>query len=481
MPYNSFEKIPEVFFELKKLRELDLSHNKIQKVVLGDNSIEQLDLSYNEITSIELDEKSNQDLISLRKLNLSHNQISQLPSSLTGWTKLQELQVNQNKLKFVFSADKATVYPALVRLDASNNYISSINKNDTIVVSMPKLLELSLLNNKFTETGLVGLHGAPNIQTLDISSNQLQDIPASVTGLSHLQRLDVRGNQLHALPYELGKLAELVAIQCEGNPMRAVSSMSQTQLIESLRSNYNQQADEVQQVEVGQVALTEEEVEDEVSALNFTQKVNITKRLDLSKKQLSDLSVDTMTFSEDIPGIILLNNNEFTLFPMRLSLISNFIVQLHLEHNKMTSFNFTMEGVVFTALRTLKLSSNRIKSLDCSGATISFPKLEELTLSHNGLTALPTNLGQTLPALKILSLSSNKLDDIVDTSFGLKLEILDLSNNDIGYLPPGLSNIQTLKELTVYGNRFRVPRPNVVEQGTKAILEFLKRRNTPAT
>jgi hypothetical protein len=25
--------------------------------------------------------------------------------------------------------------------------------------------------------------------------------------------------------------------------------------------------------------------------------------------------------------------------------------------------------------------------------------------------------------------------------------------------------------------RFRVPRPNIVEQGTKAILEFLKRRH----
>lgn len=120
----------------------------------------------------------------------------------------------------------------------------------------------------------------------------------------------------------------------------------------------------------------------------------------------------------------------------------------------MTSFNFTMEGVVFTALKTMKLSNNRIKSLDCSGTTVSFPKLEELTLSHNALTSLPTNLGQTLPALKILSLSSNKLDDIVDTSFGLGLEVLDLSNNDIGYLPPGLSNIQSLKELTVYGNRY---------------------------
>jgi Leucine-rich repeat (LRR) protein len=154
----------------------------------------------------------------------------------------------------------------------------------------------------------------------------------------------------------------------------------------------------------------------------------------------------------------MLDYNEFTILPMKLSLISNFIVQLHLEHNKMTSFNFTLEGVVFTALKTLKLSNNRIKSLECNGNTISFPKVEELTLSHNALTSLPVNLGKSLPSLKTLSLNNNKLDDIVDTSFGMGLEILDLSNNDIGYLPPGLSNIETLKELVVYGNRFVVTR-----------------------
>lgn len=106
MPYNKFESIPKVFFELKQLKELDLSHNQIKKVVLGDNSIEQLDLSHNEICSITLDENINQDLICLRKLNLGYNQITELPPSLTSWTKLQELLVNQNRLKFVFSASK---------------------------------------------------------------------------------------------------------------------------------------------------------------------------------------------------------------------------------------------------------------------------------------------------------------------------------------------------------------------------------------
>jgi hypothetical protein len=54
---------------------------------------------------------------------------------------------------------------------------------------------------------------------------------------------------------------------------------------------------------------TDNDEDDEVSALaaNFTQKVNLTKRLDLSKQQLSELPSESMRFTEDIPGIILLS------------------------------------------------------------------------------------------------------------------------------------------------------------------------------
>lgn len=173
---------------------------------------------------------------------------------------------------------------------------------------MPKLVELSLLNNRFTEEGLVGLHGAPNIQTLDISSNQLQDIPASVTGLANLKRLDVRSNNLHALPYELGKLTELTTIHCEGNPMRTFTSMSQTQLISSLRSSYNQQAEEEGNLpEENGVENNQKDEEINSLSINFTQKVNLTKRLDFSKQQLTEITSESMKFTEDIPAIILLS------------------------------------------------------------------------------------------------------------------------------------------------------------------------------
>ena len=64
---------------------------------MENNTIEQLDLSYNEIESIDIrDGASN-----IVKLNLNHNQIVQLPSVLN-WAKLQELLVNQNRLKALF-------------------------------------------------------------------------------------------------------------------------------------------------------------------------------------------------------------------------------------------------------------------------------------------------------------------------------------------------------------------------------------------
>lgn len=107
LPYNVFETIPEVFFELKQLKELDLSHNQIKRVLISkDTNIEQLDLSYNEISTFEVE---NAGEIHFRKLNLSHNQITALPSGLTSWTKLLELQVNQNKLKFLFSTGLCSI------------------------------------------------------------------------------------------------------------------------------------------------------------------------------------------------------------------------------------------------------------------------------------------------------------------------------------------------------------------------------------
>ncbi|KAL7311234.1 hypothetical protein PS15m_009018 [Mucor circinelloides] len=475
MPYNNFGEIPSVLYQLPQLKELNLSHNQIKgHVTLQNTTIEQLDLSYNEIEHFDIHQDGASSIV---KLNLNNNQIDQLPSVLQ-WAKLKELLLNQNKLRTLLPVTNETIsFPSLVRLDAGNNSIAIFDNQ----VSMPKLVELSLITNKLQDDGLTGLSGAPNIQTLDISSNQLQNIPILVTNLTHLQRLDVRGNQLHALPYELGKLENLKTIHCEGNPMRSFSSMSQTQLIESLKSNYRQQQEEDEEEQTkAHMDNGAADQDDETTDLssNFTQKVSLTKRLDLSNNQLAELSAESMTFTDDIPGTIILHHNLLTTFPINLTMIASFIVNLNLEHNRLTSFNLTIKDVEFTNLKVLSLSNNRLKSIEYTdGLTSSFPRLEELKMDNNTLTVLPEDLATALPYLKLLSVNSNKLDNITEASFSQSLEILILSNNDIGYLPPGLCTLVNLKELVVFGNRFRVPRPAVVEQGTRAVLEFLKRRH----
>lgn len=220
--------------------------------------------------------------------------------------------------------------PSLVRLYASDNQLTQIS---TSSIDLPKLVEVSLGNNRMTEEGMIHLRGAPNILTLDISSNKLQDIPlAAIVCLTHLQRLDIRANDIHQLPCELGQFEELKTIHLEGNPMRVTSSM--THLIESLRSKFKSQQQESKVNEQTDGSIDDDgtafdkdknekgkmrsyfiEKESDITStivdMNDTQsqkqKVDIAKKLIMSNKQLKELPEEDLDFSnQTIPGTVLL-------------------------------------------------------------------------------------------------------------------------------------------------------------------------------
>lgn len=80
-----------------------MSHNHLHQISLPDtpeSSIEHLDLSHNTIKDIHI--PNDTAVKSLVKLNLSHNKIEQLPEAILHATKLQELQVGQNRLQVLF-------------------------------------------------------------------------------------------------------------------------------------------------------------------------------------------------------------------------------------------------------------------------------------------------------------------------------------------------------------------------------------------
>ena len=58
------------------------------------------------------------------------------------------------------------------------------------------------------------------------------------------------------------------------------------------------------------------------------------------------------------------------------------------------------------------------------------------------------------------------------------LHVLDVTGNELGHLEPklGLLGAEGLRTFLVGGNTFRVPRRDVVEKGTGAVLTYLRGR-----
>jgi len=81
---------------------------------------------------------------------------------------------------------------------------------------------------------------------------------------------------------------------------------------------------------------------------------------------------------------------------------------------------------------------------------------QSVDLSFNLITDIPLDLPLSLPHLKIMNLSHNKIVTVPDSIFGfLHLEYLDLSFNNIETLPAGICLLEKLKKLNLSNNKLK--------------------------
>ncbi|MCA9895668.1 MAG: leucine-rich repeat domain-containing protein [Anaerolineae bacterium] len=152
-----------------------------------------------------------------------------------------------------------------------------------------------------------------------------------------------------------------------------------------------------------------------------------------------------------------------------------------------------------TDLTTLMLYNNQLTSLSPEISKLS--GLTTLLLSRNQLTSLPPQIGQ-LTNLRSLDLSENQLAELPAEFFQLNnLNELYLSSNQLTYLPPEISQLSHLCYLIIIDNALHhlptelaqlkilsvdscrldidfnpliTPPPDVVAQGTPAIMDYLR-------
>ncbi|KAF9581465.1 hypothetical protein BGW38_001499 [Lunasporangiospora selenospora] len=422
--------------------------------------------------------------------------------------------------------------PSLVRIDARRSGLQRMTDVEDVVkpsILLPSIKEIFLSHNNLSSLDNL-MTAMPQLRHLDIQSNRFTGIPSGVYDSSNLRHLNMSVNQMEMMPSELGSMTDLLTFNWEGNPIRNVPrSIANTEsLLKLLRQRQSADAP---------VATTAEHLESIVVSIDSNSPIlthseprspptqqsrqdmrslanelpspmaelgsavekavveaprgipdkkltHPSQNLSLVRKGLKDLTVKEIIAACHDPQSALLDFNAFTVFPRALQETFGMttLTKISIHHNKISDFPFQLS---FPLLTILDISDNLLESLQSDHVSNAieaeqiglscFPRLVELNMTANRLTEVPPWLPRLFPSLKILIASRNKITSIDPQSFE-GLQSLDLSGNEIAALPPRLGNVRSIQNLLVDGNTFRVPRRQVMEQGTEAVMEYLRSR-----
>ncbi|RKP15427.1 hypothetical protein BJ684DRAFT_7022 [Piptocephalis cylindrospora] len=187
-----------------------------------------------------------------------------------------------------------------------------------------------------------------------------------------------------------------------------------------------------------------------------------------------------------------LRNNRLSQLPLELGELEALSI-VHLTSN---AFDHIPAAILsLPALTELSMPANAISTIGPGIRQLQL--LQTLDLSSNALTVLPEDLG-SLFSLRTLNLSRNHLTHLPGRTFVLStlttlilrdnkvttldpeactsLRTLDMANNELTSLPPRLGLCPNLRQVSVDGNRFRIPRRDILDRGSDALLEWLRAR-----
>lgn len=477
-------------------------------------NLEILDLKGNEIVALP---DGFERLTRLRVLNINENAFESLPFGTFAKLPLTELLAHKNRLAGTLIDVEVETLPHLRTLDVSSNQLSLIAQGP---ISMPSLAQLTVSINRLKSLPDIG--SWKSLLTLNASENSITSIPDGLIALESLRSADFTSNDIRLVPPEIARMDSLALLRLAGNPLKdkKFTSMTTEQLKDNLAARLEPLPEDRNRVEqfgngyepAGGRSFPNSQLPSRSQDPMLDQDENEGNQSDndnFATPPTSAPQSPARTKSQFIgdqtwpikPGGILdrantessslhpvvcsklivdhtvreiqLQHNTFTTFPNSLSFFGNTLTSLNLSHNQLVGETYLTESLHLAALKELSLSHNRITSLTPLVAHLNAPELQKLDISFNRIVSLPV-LRDAFPSLAVLFVSSNHLEDL-DATWVAGLKIVVADNNDIAHLNPRLG-LHKFERLDVTGNRFRVPRWNVLELGTEATLRWLRGR-----
>ncbi len=324
------EEVPPSLGELVQLKKLELSNNNLTTLPDGIRK-----------------------LSNLSSLNILNNQLSALPDWIGQLSNLSSLNIAGNQLSAL--PDWIGQLSNLSSLDIRSNQLSALP--DWI----RKLSNLSSLDIGFNQLSALpdGIGQLSNLSSLSIARNQLSALPDGIGQLSNLSSLNIAGNQLSALPDGIKKLSNLSSLNIAGNQLSALpDGIGQLSNLSSLNISYNK-----------------------LSALPD------------GIRQLSNLSSLNISY------------NKLSALPDRIRKLSN-LSSLNIRNNKLSALP---DGIrKLSNLSSLNIRNNKLSALPDGIGQLS--NLSSLNIRNNKLSALPDGIGQ-LSNLSSLYIDENPLID----------------------------------------------------------------------
>lgn len=466
-----------VITQMGSLRELRLADNILDGMLspqlLNLRKLEILDVSNNAITTLP----PNSDESKLRILNVAGNKLSSLSFELLAAFPLIELYASGNRLGGALFPHYVSGLQILKILDVASNALTSIVESGTI--ELPNLQSFDVAENRLVQ--LPQMQGWTELLTLSTAGNRLVSLPESIFSLTKLKSADFSRNDIKKLDERLGLMENLAMLRITNNPLRErkLLTMDTDILKHELRmrllpaESSEKRGDDIMSCQgLGPAADTE-------TAAQKSWHIRPGGVVDRSSANLETIEpsdFDSLIQENNVQTLDL-HHNLFTQVPQAIELIGSSLKILDLSRNKFTgSSDYFLTNVSLPNLRSLNLSNNAITSMTPLLDLLSAPQLSEINFSRNRITSLPV-LRESFPALVTVYASQNSLSELlVEPVRGL--QVLDVTGNAIARLDPklGLLGAEGLRLLVVGANRFRVPRREVIEKGTEAILAWLKGR-----
>ncbi|WP_420640625.1 leucine-rich repeat domain-containing protein [Candidatus Leptofilum sp.] len=306
------------------------------------------------------------------------------------------------------------------KLDLSNQDILDLPSE---ICQLKNLISLDLSFNQLAALPS-SLFQLENLVELNLSFNALEKIPAEISQLRNLIYLDISVNDVTVVPSEIGKLSRLNSLDLGNNNITEIPS------------------------EIGQLSnLTSIDLRGN-SLMSIPAELGHLTQLTSLELDWQNLKQIPEEFEQlAVPISLNLSGKRLEILPVGISHLTN-LTSLDASNNQLTTI--PAEIGQLTKLTKLNLSGNSITSVP---SEIGRPaKLTLLDLSNNKLTTLPSEIGQ-LTELTKLNLSGNSITSFL-TEIGrlAKLTLLDLGNNQLTTLLSEIGQLTKLTKLNLNGN-----------------------------